>query len=132
MSAIPGTRPLTERRRHGDRFGDRALEVLTGAAALAAVVLLGAIAWKIFDTAWPAMRKFGLGFLTHQVWYVNRGKFAALDFIWGTAVTSVLALAIAAPISIAIGLYLSELAPRGLRLVVGTLVELLAGTHSVV
>jgi phosphate transport system permease protein len=132
MSALPGTQPLSERRRLGDRFGDRALEVLTGAAALAAAVLLGAIAWEIFDTAWPAMRAFGFGFLTHQVWDVNRGKFAALDFIWGTAVTSVLALAIAAPISIAIGLYLSELAPRSFRWLVASLVELLAAIPSVV
>jgi phosphate transport system permease protein len=132
VSAIESTQPLGARRRLGDRFGDRALQVLTGAAALAVAALLGAIAWKIFDTAWPAMRKFGFGFLVHQGWDVNRGKFAALDFIWGTALTSILALAIAAPISIAIGLYLSELAPRGVRWLIASLVELLAAIPSVV
>jgi phosphate transport system permease protein len=132
MSAVPTTRQLTESRRFGDRFGDLALQGLTGAAALASAVLLGAIAWKIFDTAWPAIDKFGLGFITHQGWDVGRNKFAALDFIWGTVLTSSLALLIAAPISIAIGLYLSELAPTGVRWLVASLVELLAAVPSVV
>lgn len=132
MSAVPTTQPLAERRRRGDRFGDLALQGLTAAAALAATVLLGAIAWKIFDTAWPAIRKFGFGFITHQGWDVGKNKFAALDFIWGTALTSFLALALAAPISIAIALYLSELAPRGVRWLVASLVELLAAVPSVV
>jgi phosphate transport system permease protein len=132
MSAVPTTPQLTERRRFGDRFGDLALQGLTGAAALASVVLLAAIAWKIFDTAWPAIHKFGLGFITHQGWDVGRNEFAALDFIWGTVLTSSLALLIAAPISIAIGLYLSELAPTGVRWLVASLVELLAAVPSVV
>jgi phosphate transport system permease protein len=132
MSAVPTTQPLTERRRLGDRFGDRVLQGLTGLAALAVTVLVGAIAWKIFETAWPAIQKFGFGFVIHQGWDVNKGTFAALDFIWGTAITSALALLIAAPISIAIGLYLSELAPGGLRGVVAALVELLAAIPSVV
>jgi phosphate transport system permease protein len=132
VSVVPSSQPLGTRRRFGTRSGDVALHALTGAAALAAAVLLGAIAWKIFDTAWPAMRKFGFGFVTHQGWDVGKNKFAALDFIWGTAFTSCLALLIAAPISIAIGLYLSELAPRGVRWLVASLVELLAAVPSVV
>ena len=132
MSAVPSTHPLPGRRGLGDRLGDLALRGLTGAAALGAVALLGAIAWKIFDTAWPAISKFGLGFVTHEGWDVAKAKFAALDFIWGTALTSFLALALAAPISIAIGLYLSELAPRGVRWLVASLVELLAAIPSVV
>jgi phosphate transport system permease protein len=94
--------------------------------------LLVAIAWKVFDVARPAISKFGFGFLTHQGWDVARNQFGALDFIWGTAITSLVALAIAAPVSIAIGLYLSELAPRGARTVIASLVELLAAIPSVV
>jgi phosphate transport system permease protein len=123
---------LAARRRFGDRFGDLALYGLTGAATAAAAVLLAAIAWKIFDLAWPAISKFGLGFLTYQGWDAVHNKFGALDLIWGTALTSFLALLIATPVSIAIGLYLSELAPRGVRLVITTLVELLAAIPSVV
>jgi phosphate transport system permease protein len=132
VNAIPSAQPLTARRRLGDRFGDRALQGITAAAAAAAAVLLGAIAWKIFDTAWPAIDKFGLGFVTHQGWDVGKSKFAALDFIWGTALTSFCALLLAAPISIAVALYLSELAPRGIRWIVASLVELLAAVPSVV
>jgi phosphate transport system permease protein len=132
VSAVPSTQPLAARRRFGDRFGDLTLHGVTMAAAAAAVVLLGAIAWKIFDTAWPAISKFGLDFVTRQGWDVVANKFGALDFIWGTALTSFLALLIAAPISIAIGLYLSELAPRGVRWLVASLVELLAAIPSVV
>ena len=132
MSAVPSTHALAGRRRLGDRVGDLTLQALTGGAAAAAVVLLGAIGWKIFDTAWPAISRFGLGFITHEGWDVAKNKFAALDFVWGTAITSFLALAIAAPISIAIGLYLSELAPRGVRWFVASLVELLAAIPSVV
>src|SRR3954452_12043609 len=105
---------------------------LTGAATLAAFVLLIAIAWKIYDLARPAISRFGVEFVVRQGWDPNHVHFGALDLIWGTAVTSFLALLIAAPVSIAIGLYLSELAPRGLRLVVGALVELLAAIPSVV
>jgi phosphate transport system permease protein len=131
VNTVASTHPLPARK-VTDRIGDLALEGLTAAAAAAAAVLLGAIAWKIFDAAWPAIQKFGLGFVTHQGWDVGKNDFGALDFIWGTMLTSFLALAIAGPISIAIGLYLSELAPRGVRLVLASLVELLAAIPSVV
>ena len=132
VSAVPSTHPLPRHRRLGDRLGDPVLYGLTSAATAGAVVLVVAIAWKIFDTADPAISRFGFGFLTHQGWDVVHNRFAALDFIWGTAITSFLALLIAAPLSIAIGLYLSELAPRGVRWLVASLVELLAAIPSVV
>jgi len=132
VSAVPSTHPLPERRRVGDRFGDLFLHGLTGAAAAAALVLLGAITWKVFDLAWPAITKYGFAFVTRQGWDTIHNKFGALDLIWGTALTSFSALLIATPLSIAIGLYLSELAPRGARTVIASLVELLAAIPSVV
>ena len=132
VNAVPSTEPLPGRRRVGDRFGDLFLHGLTGAAAASAVILLGAIAWKIFQLAWPAITKYGLAFVTRQGWDTVHNKFGALDLIWGTAVTSFGALLIATPLSIAIGLYLSELAPRGARTVIASLVELLAAIPSVV
>jgi phosphate transport system permease protein len=132
VSVVPSTHPLPERRRVGDRFGDLFLHGLTGAAAAAAVVLLGAITWKVFELAWPAITKYGFAFVTRQGWDTIHNKFGALDLIWGTAVTSFGALLIATPVSIAIGLYLSELAPRGARTVIASLVELLAAIPSVV
>ena len=132
MSAVPSTHPLPERRRVGDRFGDLFLHGLTGAAAAAALVLLGAITWKVFELAWPAITKYGFAFVTRQGWDTIHNKFGALDLIWGTAFTSFSALLLATPLSIAIGLYLSELAPRGARTVIASLVELLAAIPSVV
>jgi len=94
--------------------------------------LLGAITYKVFELAWPAITKYGFGFVTRQGWDTVHNKFGALDLIWGTALTSFSALLIATPLSIAIGLYLSELAPRGARTVIASLVELLAAIPSVV
>jgi phosphate transport system permease protein len=133
MAAVPSEHSLrASRRRLGDRIGDVSLRGVTFAAALSAVVLLGAIVWKVVALAWPAMSEFGLGFLTSSTWDPVRKHFGALSFIYGTAVSSLLALLIAAPLAIAIGLWLSELAPRGARGVIGSLVEMLAAIPSVV
>ncbi len=133
MAAVSSEYSLrASRRRLGDRIGDVALRGITVAAALSGVVLLGAILWKVIALAWPAMSKFGLGFLTSSTWDPVRKHFGALSFIYGTAISSLLALLIAAPLAIAIGLWLSELAPRGARGVIGSLVEMLAAIPSVV
>ena len=124
--------PLASRRRLGDRLGDAGLRALTAVAALGSVVLVGLIVWKVLDGAWPSIRHFGISFAWHQVWDPNRDVYGALNLIYGTAITSFVALLFAAPISIAIGLYLSELAPGSVRDVVGSLVEMLAAVPSVV
>ena len=120
------------RRRVSDRLGDWSLYGVTAAAALAAVVLVALLAYKLVDQARPAISKFGLGFISSRAWDPVKNHFGALDFIFGTLYTSVLALLIAAPLSIAIALFLSELAPRGVRGIVGGLVEMLAAIPSVV
>jgi phosphate transport system permease protein len=120
------------RHRLRGRLGDLALHGLTLAAALACLVLVGAIVWKIFALAGPAFDQFGFGFVTGRTWDPVKHVFGALPFIYGTAVTSLVAVVLATPLAIAIGLYLSELAPRGLRGIVGSLVELLAAIPSVV
>jgi len=112
--------------------GDVGLYALTGAAALASIVLVGAIVWKVFKLSGDAFDEFGLAFVTGRTWDPVKQVFGALPFIFGTAVSSFVALLLAAPLSIAIALYLSELAPRGVRGVVGSLVELLAAIPSVV
>jgi phosphate transport system permease protein len=133
MAAVPTDNSLrASRRQLSDRIGDVALRGITTAAALSAVVLLGAIVWKVVALAWPAMSQYGLGFLTSSTWDPVRKHFGALSFIYGTAISSLLALLIATPLAIAIGLWLSELAPRGLRGLIGSLVEMLAAIPSVV
>jgi phosphate transport system permease protein len=126
--------PAALRRRGRLNPGDTVLYGVTLAAALSALVLLILIAREILADAWPAMQEFGLGFLTSRTWNPNITPevYGAGSFLFGTALTSFAALLLAAPISIAIALFLTELAPRWLRGPVGALVEMLASVPSVV
>jgi phosphate transport system permease protein len=101
-------------------------------AALLAVLLIGAIVYQVTNGASASVSRFGLGFLTHSAWQPNFGIFGAASFLYGTAVTSVAALLLAVPIGVSIGLYLSMVAPRRLRGVIGPLVEMLAAIPSVI
>jgi phosphate transport system permease protein len=130
-SEIP-SRALTSRRRLSDRIGDPALHILTALAAFGGVVLLGLIAYRVIDGAWPAIREFGISFVWHQAWDPVTSRFGALDFLYGTAVTSFAAVLIAGPLAIGIALFLTELAPPAVRGVIGSLVEMLAAVPSVV
>jgi phosphate transport system permease protein len=123
---------LRSRRRLGDRVGDTALHVLTGLAGLGSIVLVGLIAYRIVYGAWPAIQEFGLAFVWHETWDPVSSRFGALDFLYGTAVTSFAAVVIAGPLAIAIALFLTELAPAAVRGVIGSLVEMLAAVPSVV
>ena len=132
MSVIPATQELTGGRRLRDWLGDRIMFGLTLLAALATVAIMVAIAYKVVRGAELSYRAFGLSFVTGSVWDVNKAVFGAAPFLFGTAVTSLMALLIAAPLGIAIALFLSELAPRWIREVIGPLVEMLAAVPSVV
>ena len=123
---------LASRRRLSDRFGDTALRSITAVAAFGSLALIGLIAYVLVSKAWLSLSTFGGSFLWHRTWDPVAGHFGALNFIFGTLLVSGLAILVAAPISIAIGLFLSELAPRGVRTVVGSLVETLAAVPSVV
>jgi phosphate transport system permease protein len=126
------TAPESDLRRRGIRLGDFIFKGISIAAALATTLLLGLIAYKIFDLAWPAIQRFGLSFIWTEAWDPVTSHFGALIFIYGTVVTSLLALFIATPLSIAIALFLTEIAPRRLAAPVATMVELLAAIPSVV
>ena len=133
MSVAPTASPLpTPRRGLVDRLGDNAFYLLTTAMALLCVTVVGAIVWKVFSLAHPAITENGFGFFTHLVWDPVKNHYGALLFLYGTAVSSFVALLIATPLSIAIGLYLSELAPKGIRGIIASLVEMLAAIPSVV
>jgi phosphate transport system permease protein len=130
MAAPPAALRLG--RRVTDRLGDITLHGVTFGASALSVVLVGMIAYEIVDGSRLAFSKFGFGFVTSQAWDPVKGDFGALDFIYGTAITSGIALLIATPLSIAIALFLTELAPRAIRDVIGTLVEMLAAIPSVI
>jgi phosphate transport system permease protein len=124
--------PETDLRRRGVRVGDVAFKGVSVVAALAATVLLGLIAYKIVELAWPAIQDFGISFVWTDAWNPVTNDFGALAFIYGTVVTSAIALVLATPLSIAIALFLTEIAPRRLAAPVATIVELLAAIPSVV
>jgi phosphate transport system permease protein len=124
--------PETDLRRRGIRLGDILFRGIALLAALAATVLLLLIAWKILALAWPAIQDFGLSFVWTEAWDPVTNTFGALIFIYGTVVTSFIALAIATPLSIAIALFLTEIAPRRIAAPIATMVELLAAIPSVV
>ena len=114
------------------RLGDLALRGLAGAAVILVLLLIGLLVWEVAKGARLSFSTFGLGFITSTDWNVVTGQFGALYLIAGTLVTSLFGLLIAVPTAIAIGLFLSELAPPFLRTPVGLLVELLAAIPSVV
>ncbi len=114
------------------RVGDMLFYALTAAASAAVIGLVFWLAYKVFAQAWPAMREFGLSFVWTVAWDPVAQSFGALDFIYGTVVTSFIALLIATPLSIGIALFLTEIAPRWVRGPVGSLVELLAAIPSVI
>jgi phosphate transport system permease protein len=128
--ALPG-KPRSSAR-SADSIGNGVLYGLCTLAALLAVVALGAIAYKVLDGANASISRFGLGFLIHSTWKPNFEVFGAGTFIYGTAVTSLFALLLAAPLGISIGLYLSMIASRRVRGVIGPLVEMLAAIPTVI
>ncbi len=130
MTATATNLPRTRKR--GDRLGDGLLYAITAAASVIGVLIVGAIIWRVADGAWPAIKVFHLGFIWHNDWNPVTSHFGARDLLIGTVVTSLGAMLLAAPLSIAIGLFLSELAPPSVRGPVGTLIELLAAVPSVV
>jgi phosphate transport system permease protein len=114
------------------RLGDLLLQGVAGIAALGSLVLVGLIAWKVIEGARLSVSTFGLPFVWHVAWDPVHNQFGAGSFLFGTVVTSVAALAIATPIALGIALFLSELAPPGIRGPVTALVETLAAIPSVV
>jgi phosphate transport system permease protein len=132
VATVSATGELRGGRRLRDWLGDRILIFVTAGAALTALGLITVIAYKILHGAHLAFSTFGLSFIWGTAWDTNKNVFGALPGLFGTAVTSLMALVIATPLALAIALFLSELAPRGLRVLVGSLVEMLAAIPTVV
>lgn len=114
------------------RFGDKAFEWLTLLMALGVVVLVILLGWELWRGSSLAVRKFGFHFLTTSTWDPVAEQFGALPFIYGTVVSSLIALVIAVPLSIATAAYLTELAPLWIRQPLVSLIEMLAAIPSVI
>ncbi|MGO9906717.1 MAG: phosphate ABC transporter permease subunit PstC [Solirubrobacteraceae bacterium] len=132
----PGRRGFRARRRRRARgagkVGDRVLFGLCALAGLLVVATLADVIYQLANNATPAINQFGLPFLWHTRWAPNFKIEGAGALIYGTVVASLIALVLATPLGIAIGLYLSMMAPARVRAVVGPLVEMLAAVPSII
>jgi phosphate transport system permease protein len=114
------------------RLGDLAFRQLTRAAAIAVLLLLSGVIIALIEGSLPAFNTFGLSFLTTERWNPVTEKFGALAPIYGTLVTSFIAMLIAVPVGLMIAFFLTELCPQWLRRPIGTAIELLAGIPSII
>ena len=113
-------------------MADRIFGWLAKGAALFTLALLIAILVSLTISAWPAISKYGLGFLTSTTWDPVKEEYGGLVMIYGTLMTSFIALLIAVPVSFGIALFLTELSPAWLKRPLGTAIELLAAVPSIV
>ena len=114
------------------RLGDAAFRQVTRAAAIGVLLLLSGVIISLVAGSLPALRTFGLGFLTTERWNPVTEKFGALAPIYGTLVTSFVAMLIAVPLGLMIAFFLTELCPPWLRRPIGIAIELLAGIPSII
>jgi phosphate transport system permease protein len=125
------TPPRPKAARSGPIF-DRIFAWLAKGSAIFTLVMLIAILASLTISAWPAIAKYGLGFLTSTTWDPVKEDFGGLVMIYGTVMTSFIALLIAVPVSFGIALFLTELSPAWLKRPLGTAIELLAAVPSIV
>jgi phosphate transport system permease protein len=111
---------------------DRLFYNLTRGSALLVLIILFGVMVSLFLGSMPALRAFGFSFFTSQSWNPVTEKFGALAPIYGTLVTSAIAMAIAVPVGIGIAIFLTELCPRPLSRPIGIAIELLAGIPSII
>jgi phosphate transport system permease protein len=116
----------------GQRLRERVFHGATLAAALLVLLLLGGVAVSLLHGAWPALSRFKLAFLTREIWDPVTDVYGALGAVYGTLVTSVLAMLMALPISFGIAVFLTELAPSWLKRPIGVAIELLAAIPSII
>jgi phosphate transport system permease protein len=114
------------------KWQDLLFHKLTMGFSLLVLLALVSIIISIFYSAWPAFQKFGIGFIWSDEWDIINDKFGALIAIYGTLMSSFIALLIAIPLAFGIALFLTETCPTWLRRPLGTAVELLAAVPSII
>jgi len=136
LSATKPSRAMTQpppvKRARSGPLADRIFGWLAKGSALLTLALLLAILTSLTISAWPAISKYGLSFLTSTVWDPVQNEYGGLVMIYGTLATSLIALLIAVPVSFGIALFLTELSPAWLKRPLGTAIELLAAVPSIV
>ncbi len=124
--------PLPARAVAGGHAGDRVFALTLTALGGAVLLVVGVVVLELYRVAQPALAKGGLRFLLARDWDPVAGSFGALPFVYGTLVTSAVAIVVAVPVSVGLALFLSEMGPPKLRPVVSFLIETLAAIPSVV
>ena len=114
------------------RLGDTIFRHLTRAAAVGVLILLSGVIISLIEGSLPALRTFGFGFLVSSRWNPVTDNFGALPAIYGTILTSLIAMLIAVPVGLMIAFFLTELCPQWLRRPIGIAIELLAGIPSII
>lgn len=116
------------------KFGDKAFYWTTRIAAISVLLILGGIILSLIAGAWPAMKEYGFAFLWTARWAPSADPpvLGALGPVYGTLVTSVIAMVIAIPVGLGIAIFLTELCPQWLRRPIGIAIELLAGIPSII
>jgi phosphate transport system permease protein len=114
------------------RFGDIVFRNLTRSAAILVLVILGGVIVALISGSIPALREFGFSFLIEERWNPVTEKFGAIAPIYGTIVTSFIAMLIAVPVGLLVAFFLTELCPMSLRRPIGIAIELLAGIPSII
>jgi phosphate transport system permease protein len=123
---------VSAKRAARQRSGERYFRSATFVAAVLVLTLLGGVAVSLLQGAWPALSHFKLAFLTREIWNPVTAQFGALAPIYGTLMTSLIAMLVAVPIGFGIAIFLTELCPRPLRRPVGVAIELLAAVPSII
>ncbi|MBP9200186.1 MAG: phosphate ABC transporter permease subunit PstC [Gemmatimonadales bacterium] len=116
----------------GSRHGDRVFRLVLTGAALAVPILMAFLVYELYTGAHLAIARYGLGFVTGKTWDPVAEEFGAFPLIFGTLLSSLLALLIAVPLSLGVAIYLTEFAPRAIRQPIAFVIELLAAIPSVV
>lgn len=132
MSDVTSAAPPRLASRAGSSYGDRIFDALCSGAGIFVLVLLGAIIVELFIGALPALRAFGLAFVWGDDWDPVQEQFGAIVPIYGTILTSIMAIVLAVPVAFGISYFLTELSPPVLRRPIGIAVELLAAVPSII
>ncbi|MBX6369710.1 MAG: phosphate ABC transporter permease subunit PstC [Rhodospirillales bacterium] len=119
----------TPRRR---TFGDRLFKATAAGFAFLVLAILAAVILTLADGALPALREFGIGFVATEEWDPVLDEFGALAPIYGTLITSVIAMLVGIPVAFGIAVFITELCPTWLKRPIGVLIELLAAIPSII
>jgi phosphate transport system permease protein len=114
------------------RAGDEIAYLVTFLCAATVIAITVALVWELFQTSALSRDKFGWSFLWTTTWDPINGQFGALPFVYGTVVTSAIAMMIAIPLGVGAAIFLAELAPPGISSALTFLIELLAAVPSVI